>query len=86
MAGRNAQPVSSQVAALLPADGAASIIGNPRTSWMADKYVNQARNFTLAELEERLEKLLNADLMLKGVTPGGDNPQAVLQRLVIELC
>ncbi|MCX6366667.1 MAG: DNA polymerase III subunit delta [Armatimonadetes bacterium] len=86
MAGRNAQPVSAQVAALLPADGAASIISNPRTSWMADKYVGQARNFTLPELEERLEKLLHADLTLKGVYPGGDSPQAVLQRLVIELC
>jgi DNA polymerase III delta subunit len=53
---------------------------------MADKYVGQARNFTLPELEERLEKLLHADLTLKGVYPGGDSPQAVLQRLVIELC
>lgn len=86
MAGRNAQPVSPQVAALLPSDGAASILSNPRTAWMADKYVAQARNFTLAELEERLEKLLNADLALKGSLPGGDNPQAVLQRLVVELC
>ncbi|MBB6052423.1 DNA polymerase III subunit delta [Armatimonas rosea] len=86
MAGRNAQPVSPQVAALLPADGAASILANPRTAWMADKYIGQARNFTLPELEERLEKLLNADLALKGSLPGGDNPQAVLQRLVIELC
>lgn len=86
MAGRNAQPVSAEIAALLPTDGAATLLANPRTSWMADKYVNQARNFTLAELEERLEKLLNADLALKGALPGGDNPQAVLQRLVIELC
>jgi len=32
------------------------------------------------------EKLLNADLTLKGVLPGGDSPQAVIQRLVVELC
>jgi len=86
MAGRNAGVVSPEVASMLPADGAASMLANPRMSWMAEKYVNQARNFTQAELVERLEKLMQADLMLKGSLPGGDNPQAVLQRLVIELC
>jgi hypothetical protein len=53
---------------------------------MAEKYVAQARNFTGAELAERMEKLLRADLMLKGIEPGGDAPQIVLQRLVVELC
>lgn len=86
MAGRGAGPVSPEVASLLPADGAASILANPRTSWMADKYVAQARNFTGAELAERMERLLEADLRLKGLLPGGDNPKAVLQRLVVELC
>lgn len=86
MVGRNASPVSPEVTALLPADGAASLLTNPRMSWMADKYVSQARLFTQAELTERLEKLMQADLMLKGALPGGDNPQAVLQRLVVELC
>lgn len=86
MAGRGAGPVSPEVAAQLPADGAASMLSNPRLSWMAEKYVSQARLFSQAELTERLEKLMQADLMLKGVLPGGDNPQAVLQRLVVELC
>jgi hypothetical protein len=53
---------------------------------MADKYVNQARNFSGAELAVRLERLLMADLALKGVEPGGDSPQIVLERLVVELC
>ena len=86
MAGRNAGPISPEIAAQIPSDGAASMLTNPRMSWMADKYVSQARLFTPAELTERLEKLMQADLMLKGVLPGGDNPQAVLQRLVVELC
>lgn len=86
MAGRGAGPVSPEVMALLPGDGAGGMMANPRMSWMADKYVAQARNFTGMELAERLEKLLNADLALKGIEPGGDSPQAVLQRLVVELC
>ncbi len=86
MAGRNAAPISADVLALLPGDGAGGMAGNPRMAWMADKYVGQARNFTGAELAARLEKLLHADLVLKGSAPGGDSPQAVLQRLVVELC
>jgi DNA polymerase III delta subunit len=86
MAGRGAGPVSPEVMALLPGDGAGGMLTNPRTSWMADKYVNQARNFTGSELAERMESLLNADLSLKGVIPGGDDPRMVMQRLVVELC
>ncbi len=87
MAGRGAGPLPPELAGLLPAsDGAASALANPRTAWMADRYVAQARNFTGTELVERMERLLAADLALKGITPGGDSPQAVLQRLVVELC
>lgn len=86
MAGRNANPPSPEVLALLPNDGAGGMVANPRLSWMAEKYVNQARNFSGAELAHRLERLLMADLTLKGVEPGGDAPQIVLQRLVVELC
>ena len=85
-AGRGAGPIPPEVLALLPADGAGGMMANPRMSWMADKYVAQARNFSGAELADRLEKLLQADLALKGVVPGGESPQAVLQRLVVELC
>ena len=86
MAGRGAGPVSPDVLALLPGDGAGGMLTNPRTSWMADKYVNQARNFSGSELAERMEYLLNADLTLKGVLPGGDDPRSVMQRLVVSLC
>ncbi|MES2464294.1 MAG: DNA polymerase III subunit delta [Armatimonadota bacterium] len=86
MAGRGAGPVSPEVLALLPGDGAGGMLTNPRTSWMADKYVNQARNFTGGELAERMEHLLTADLTLKGVVPGGDDPRMVMQRLVVQLC
>ena len=86
MVGRNAGPISPEVMALLPADGAGSILTNPRMSWMTDRYVSQARNFTSPELADRLEALLRADLALKGIVPGGDSPQVVMQRLVVELC
>jgi DNA polymerase III delta subunit len=74
------------IAALLPSDGAAASLANPRTAWMADKYMSQARNFSGVELLDRLEKLLQADLALKGIAPGGGDPHLVLQRLVVELC
>jgi DNA polymerase III delta subunit len=86
MVGRNASAPTPEVLALLPSDGAGSVVSNPRMTWMADKFVAQARNFSLAELMERMEKLLNADLALKGALPGGADPQAVIQRLVVELC
>lgn len=87
LVGRNAPPLPPDVVALLPLEGgAAGIVTNARTSWMADKYVTQARNFSGSELAERLEKLLHADLSLKGIASGGDNAQAILQKLVIELC
>lgn len=85
MAGRNAGPITPEVQGILPGDGAAGMVSNPRQSWMADKYVAQARNFTSAELAERLEAILLADLSLKGIEPGGDDPRAVLQRLVVRL-
>lgn len=86
LTGRNAPPLSADVVRLLPADGAAATLANPRTSWMADKYVAQARNFSGQELLERLDKLLAADLALKGISPGGADPRLILQRLVLELC
>ena len=86
MAGRGAGAVSPEVMGYLPGDGAGGMLTNPRMAWMADKYVTQARNFTLTELVERMEKLLQADLALKGIVPGGDGPQAIMQRLVVELC
>ncbi len=85
MAGRNAGPLTPQAQALLPSEGAAATLSNPRTSWMADKMVGQARLFTSAELTDRLEKILEADLALKGALPGGDDPRALLQRLIVAL-
>lgn len=85
MAGRNAGPLTPYAQQLLPTDGAVSTLSNPRMSWMGDKMVGQARLFTTAELTERLEKILEADLALKGALPGGDDPRALLQRLIVAL-
>lgn len=75
-----------ETAALLPSDGAASILANPRMQWMSKKYVDQARRFSGGELAHRLELLLQVDLALKGIVPGGDSPKALMQRLIAELC
>jgi DNA polymerase-3 subunit delta len=86
LAGRGAGSIPPEILEMFPSDGAGGMMANPRMAWMADKYVAQSRNFSAMELAQRLERLLAADLMLKGVEPGGDSPQLVLQRLVIELC
>ena len=86
MVGRQSLPVSDAVKGVLPSDGALSLLANPRSGWMVDKLVGQARRFTAPELETRMRTLLDADLRLKGLLPGGDNPLAVMQRLVVELC
>lgn len=86
VAGRRSGPLPEEVARLLPAEGAAATLANPRSAWMADRYAAQARNFTPAELLARLEILLSADLALKGIENGGEPPTLVLQRLVVALC
>lgn len=86
LAGRGAAPLPADIATLLPfGDGAASLLANPSRAWQADKYLQQARNFSGRELLDRMEKLLAADLALKGIN-NSEPPQTVLQRLVIELC
>ena len=82
----NSGALPPEVQSLLPGDGAESILANPRMRWMADRYIGQARHFTSAELGQRLELLLQADLALKGIGAGGDMPQALMQKLVIALC
>jgi DNA polymerase III delta subunit len=86
LGGRGSAAVPPDVLALLPSDGAASILTNPRTAWMADRYLAQARNFSGQELADRVQRLMHADLTLKGIIPGGDDPRAVLQRVVVEIC
>lgn len=86
MVGRQAMPLSDAVRDRLPGDGVVSMLGNPRSAWMVDKLVGQARQHSLPGLARKLESLLEADMRLKGMVPGGDDPMAVMQRLVVELC
>jgi len=86
MVGRGAGPVTDAVRGVLPSDGAPGMLANPRTSWMADKFTGQARKYSMEELERAMERLLEADLRLKGILPGGDDPRGVLQRLIVEIC
>jgi len=86
MVGRQAMPLTEAVREMLPGDGVVSMLGNPRSGWMVDKLVGQARQHSLPGLARKMESLLEADLRLKGMAPGGDDPMAVMQRLVVELC
>jgi DNA polymerase III delta subunit len=86
MVGRQAIPLTDAVREQLPGDGVVSMLANPRSGWMVDKLVGQARQHSLPGLTGKMELLLEADLRLKGMVPGGDDPTAVMQRLVVELC
>ncbi len=50
------------------------------------KLENQAKRFTWSELESALETLLTAELLLKGVEEGPDNPRQVLEMVLFRLC
>ncbi|NPV07149.1 MAG: DNA polymerase III subunit delta [Anaerolineae bacterium] len=51
--------------------------------WLVNRFVAQSRLFTMAELEQALEKALRADYALKGGTNASE--AAVLTQLVVEL-
>ncbi len=81
--GRGAVALPPDILALLPGDGAAATLTNPRTSWMADKISGAGAQFSGRELLDELEILLGADLALKGITGSGESPEVILQRLVV---
>jgi DNA polymerase-3 subunit delta len=54
--------------------------------WQRQKLQRQAQAFTWAALEEGLAALFETDLALKGIEEGGENPQALLETLLLRLC
>ncbi len=54
--------------------------------WQKQKLQRQARVFTWAALEEGMEALWEVDLALKGIEEGGDDPNALLETLLLRLC
>jgi DNA polymerase-3 subunit delta len=54
--------------------------------WQKQKLQRQAQAFTWEALEEGLEALFDVDLALKGIEEGGEDPQALLETLILRLC
>ena len=54
--------------------------------WQRQKLQRQARAFTWPALEEGMAALFHMDLALKGIEEGGEDPQALLEALLLRLC
>jgi DNA polymerase-3 subunit delta len=57
-----------------------------RQAWQEAKYAQQARAFTYDMLVDAFTAIEEADLRLKAIIPGPDDPQAILELLVMRLC
>jgi len=79
----NAVPV--QIANLLPSDpNLLAILKKQKYNF--GRYRTQARRFTIRELAAAFERLLRADLALKGIAEGPRDPRMVLELLTVDLC
>jgi DNA polymerase-3 subunit delta len=54
--------------------------------WQKQKLQRQAQAFTWEALEDGLVALFDVDLALKGIEEGGEDPQALLETLILRLC
>jgi DNA polymerase-3 subunit delta len=54
--------------------------------WQKQKLQRQAQAFTWDALEDGLQALFDVDLALKGIEEGGEDPQALLETLILRLC
>jgi DNA polymerase-3 subunit delta len=54
--------------------------------WQKQKLQRQARLYTWDALEDALTALFEMDLTIKGIEEGGEDPQALLETLLLRLC
>jgi len=57
-----------------------------RQSWQEAKLAQQARAFSYDMLVDAFAAIEEADLRLKAIVPGPDDPQAILELLILRLC
>ncbi|MDH7568187.1 MAG: DNA polymerase III subunit delta [Armatimonadota bacterium] len=69
----------------LPRDGSASVLGSLQRSYLRDKILRQATAFSWPALRRGLQRVLAADLALKGIEGSMEDPRLVLEVLVLEL-
>ena len=76
--------VPENIKAMLPSDpNVLDVIG--RQSWMVDRILRQARPFTHKDLVHCFDAISRADLMLKGIEGGIEDPRMVMELLVVGL-
>jgi DNA polymerase III delta subunit len=77
---RFSDKLSSEIIAMLPDSGQLNVLKQPYPLYIA---IQQIKNFTVAELINAMERLLEADIQLKS---GTLTPELVVEMLVVDLC
>ena len=78
---RAMKSIPAEVKALLPRD---PDIG--RMAWRADAFAREVDLFSWKELERNLGLVFDADLRIKGIEDGAEDPRVTLEMLVMRLC
>jgi DNA polymerase III subunit delta len=82
--GMSRDSVPGDVAEMLPSSG--NLLDHLATrSWTARRLIEQAALFTFPQLTQCFEEIELADLLLKGVEPGPDDPRMIMDLLVVKL-
>jgi len=77
--------IPAQLTNLLPSEP--NLIGVvSKQRFNTGRYRAQAQGFSIRQLTAAFERLLRADLALKGIAPGPRDPRVVMELVVVELC
>ncbi|MDO8586478.1 MAG: DNA polymerase III subunit delta [Armatimonadota bacterium] len=79
------QSPPEQASQILPADNNL-VAFSKRSQFLVQRLRDQARNFTLADLERCFEYAAAADLALKGIEGEIEDPAVIMELLLINLC
>jgi len=84
---RPGQEVSEEVASLLPQEVRKNALAQfARLSWMAQRTMRQAGEFSWEQLARAMRALLACDLALKGIEGKVSDPALGLELLIVQLC
>lgn len=79
--------VPPEVHQLLPREGSTNVLRelSGKEDYLREKWLRQAAAFSWKALRQGLERILAADLAIKGIDGEVDNPRLILEMLVLEL-
>ncbi len=84
---RPGQEVDEETAALLPQDERKNALAQfSRRSWLAQRTVRQASQFTWEQLSKAIQALHGCDLAIKRIRGKVTDPAGALELLVVQLC